>query len=249
MDGFVIIPKFILRNPSLTPCSIITYLHLLHYDRDNGNGCYCRKETLSKLCNISLFQVRQALKLLEKEGIISIHRRYNGLTDVIRINPDCRQPSKRAPAGATRKPRSRVSVSSQPLDVKKLPAPIKKNKTITNNTIGETRATEVEKTQKNKGKQEHQPPTSLTPNRKHAPLTKTILDAIQPRIRPQSFTTWFADIFVENETDSHLEIVTPGGIQVAGWINEHYLTLLEDVAGKQVRLLVREGEKSWQGKR
>ena len=246
MDGFVMLPKFILQNKSLTPCSIITYLNLLHYDRNNGNGCFASKETLAKLCNISLFQVRGALKLLEKEGIISITRRYNGLTDVIRINPDCRQPSKRAPARPTRKPRSRVSVSHQPIDVKKLPAHyIKSNKTITNNNILDTRATEVVKKQKtteNTGKPEHQVSTKLTPNPKLTPLTKTILDAIQPRIRPQSFTTWFADIFVENETDSHLEIVTPGGRQVAEWINEHYLSLLKDVAGKEVRILVKEGE-------
>lgn len=236
MTGFVMLPKFILQNTALTPCSIVLYANLLHFDRKNGNGCYCKKETLARFCNMSLFQVRASLKILEAEGIISILKRYNGLTDVIKINPDCRPQQKS----------KRVKQSSQSLGLRNPSASsIIKNNTTQVNNIRRTETPEgVVKQQPKKdtieGISPAQPPTTITPNLKYAPLTKTILDQIRPQIRPQSFSTWFADVFVEKETDTEVEIFTPGGVQVAGWLKEHYLSLLEGVAGKQVKILSQE---------
>ena len=90
-NGFVALPKLILQNPNLTPDSIILYCHLLHFDRNGSNqGCIARRSTLSRFSNLSLHRIRKGISNLEDEGIITVVRRRNGLSDRIRINPDCR---------------------------------------------------------------------------------------------------------------------------------------------------------------
>ena len=94
MSGFVALPKFILQNSSLTPDSIVLYANLLHFDRGGGRGCFCKRETLSRFSNLSLHKIRNAIKVLEDNGVISVVRRRNSLTDVIKITPDSRPPIK-----------------------------------------------------------------------------------------------------------------------------------------------------------
>lgn len=92
-DGFVILPKFILHNTNLNADAVRLYANLLHYDRGKGRlGCIARRTTLATICGFSVHRVRRAVGMLESEGIISVTRRRNSLTDRIRITPDCRPP-------------------------------------------------------------------------------------------------------------------------------------------------------------
>lgn len=111
-NGFVALPKFILQHPDLTPEAIVLYANLCHFDRGSGRGCFAKRETLSRFTNMSLHKIRNAIKVLEDNGIISVVRRRNSLTDVIKITPDCRPPTKEA---QTEQKRARKSTTRQPV--------------------------------------------------------------------------------------------------------------------------------------
>ena len=118
-NGFVALPKLILQNPNLTPDSIVLYCHLLHFDRNGSkHGCIAKRSTLERFSNLSLHRIRKSISNLEDEGIISVVRRRNGLSDRIRINPDCRpkinEPKK------VQAPKKHLSTPQPPAD---LPGP------------------------------------------------------------------------------------------------------------------------------
>lgn len=64
--------------------------------------------------------------------------------------------------------------------------------------------------------------------------TEIILNQLRDDLAPRSFTTWFKDISVENETDNQIEILTPKGLYVADFIKSNYLAKLMDITGKDV---------------
>lgn len=82
MKGFTKINNELLFDSNLDPMAKIVYAGLSYYDR--GRGCFCKRTTLARLLNVSIYQLRKALKVLEAEGYIVIHKRHHGLTDVIR---------------------------------------------------------------------------------------------------------------------------------------------------------------------
>ena len=116
-DGFVMLPKLILNNTSLNPDAIILYAHLLHFDRGKGKlGCIAKRTTLANICGFSIHRVRRAVEMLEDQGIISVTRRRNSLTDKIRITPDCRPPTK-----STTKPKDTTDLSTPKVPASNIP--------------------------------------------------------------------------------------------------------------------------------
>ena len=81
MKGFTKINNDLLFDSNLDPMAKIVYAGLSYYDR--GRGCFCKRSTLARLLNVSIYQLRKALRVLEAEGYIVIHKRHHGLTDVI----------------------------------------------------------------------------------------------------------------------------------------------------------------------
>jgi predicted ArsR family transcriptional regulator len=176
------------------------------------------------MLGISLYHLRKSLKELEQKHLIHIVRKGQGRPDTIYLNDF---------NSAIENPSSQHTIIEEK---------IKKEEE------DETVSTEVaqqqqEKTDQTTGISQAQPSTTITPNPKHAPLTKTILNKIQTQIRPAGFEAFFKDVFVAGETDTEVEIFTPRGDQVAGWIKDHYLSMLKGVAGKQVTILSREAER------
>lgn len=246
-SGFVALPKFILQNPALTPEAIVIYCQLLHFDRQNGNGCFAKRETIAKFSNLSLHKVRKAIKVLEDNGIISVLRRHNSLTDVIRITPDCRPPIKETQKEHKRSQTSRnpahhikpTSNSREPQDLKKFKVYYNRdNNTIQdNNTLSTNTPEGVETNHKNGGKQEHGTPVEPTPNPIHLQATQELLSRIKTQIRNKSYEVWFTDTWVENETDKEVTLKTAKGLYVADYIKDNYLSKIEAITGKQVRVI------------
>ena len=81
MKGFTKIPNEILLDRNLDPIAKIVLAGLGYYDR--GRGCFAKRTTMAKLLNVSIYQLRKALKVLEEGGYIVINKRHNGHTDVI----------------------------------------------------------------------------------------------------------------------------------------------------------------------
>ena len=82
MKGFSKIKNEVLLDSTLDPIAKIVLAGLDYYDR--GRGCFCKRTTLAKLLNVSIYQLRKALKVLEEGGYIVINKRHNGHTDIIK---------------------------------------------------------------------------------------------------------------------------------------------------------------------
>ena len=234
-SGFVVLPKFLLQNPSLTPDSIVLYANLLHFDRGGGRGCFCKRETLSRFSNLSLHKIRNAIKVLEDNGVISVVRRRNSLTDVIKITPDSRPPIKDSKS-SRRKP---VSKSCTSQEVKEVNTSTRRdNNTIQRNNTCPTDSPEGVQTNPKQGVESTQERTlESVPNPIHQRATDELLGTIQGHIQPRSYEVWLKDIWVENETDTEVTLKTPKGFYVANYIKDNYLSKIESITGKQVRVL------------
>jgi len=254
--GFVVLPKFILQNPDLTPESIILYANLLHFDRKGGRGCFAKRATIAKFSNMSLHKVRNAIKVLEDNGIISVCRRRNSLTDVIKITPDCRPPVKEA----SRPARKAISNPCTTQEIKEFDvSTIRDNKNTQRNDICLTKTTEVgtttdnsvlipnssknshlssniQKTQKTGDISASNDTPAPIPNPIHQRATEELLGHLKTQIRPKSMDTWFGNSWIEHETATEVHFRTGKGIYVADWLKDNYLGKLESITGKQVRV-------------
>ena len=256
-DGFVIIPKGILNNTALTPDAVILYARLLHYDRGKiGLGCIAKRCTLGKICGFSIHRVRRAVKLLEDEGIISVIRRRNGLTDRIRITPDCRPPTKtiKAIPKSNRGKKKRVAESSSLKEVPNIKlSSLKANKTKQGNKRGLSKITSSPSTDKPETPQkqpsktpiESTPP--LTPIPKHQPATERLHDDIKGVIRPYSYSYWWeGKTAIENEDANTITIRCIDDF-TADWLQTNYLTLVEGISGKKVKFTDNSNQRSDDG--
>jgi hypothetical protein len=244
-DGFVAIPKHILLNTGLNPDSIVLYAHLLHFDRGSkGLGCIARRATLSRVSGLSLHKLRKAILNLEENGIVSVIRRRNSLTDKIRINPDCRPnlstASRSKPSSVKAKPKTRTTQ-----EVKKVnSSTIKTNKTIQVNKISDVESASsvserdiTEKPTEIISKTGHQSTRVLTPVSIHQPRTKEVREEIRGGIRETAYHQYFADISVTSEDNECLTLQTPKGNLYKEFILNTFYDDLRRIVGKEVKLI------------
>ena len=231
-SGFVVLPKFLLQNPSLTPDSIVLYANLLHFDRGGGRGCFCKRETLSRFSNLSLHKIRNAIKVLEDNGVISVVRRRNSLTDVIKITPDSRTPIKES-RRSIRKP---VSKPRNTQEVKEVNTSTRRDNNIVqrNNTCP---TDEGVQTNPQQGVESTREGTTVPePNPIHQRSTEEFLGTLQPQIEPRTYSVWFKDTWIETETETEVTLRTSKGLYVANYLKENYLTKIETITGKRVTI-------------
>lgn len=236
-SGFVVLPKFILQNSSLTPDSIVLYANLLHFDRNGGRGCFCKRSTLSKFSHMSLHKIRNAIKVLEDNGIISVVRRRNSLTDVIKITPDCRPPIKESKS--TKSTRSKpVSKSFDTQGVKEVDTSTRRdNNTVqTNNTCSTDTSEEVQTNHEQGVESTPEGTTAPEPNPIHQRSTEEFLGTLQPQIEPRTYAVWFKDTWIETETETEVTLKTAKGLYVAKYLKDNYLSQIETITGKQVTI-------------
>jgi len=238
--GFVALPHFILQHPKLTPDSIILYAVLLHFDRAGGQGCFAKRETISKFSNLSLHKVRNAITILEAEGIISICRRRNSLTDVIRITPDCRPPINEAARPARRSARSRApkatSKKSNTQDIKVFNTSISSNEIIQKNKMAQRAPYGVDHHKNKVPLDEHTEP-SPKPNQHYQQATAELLGHLKTQISPKSIDAWFGDSWIEKQTDTEVIYRTGRGHYVAEWLSRHYISHIQAFTGKSVKVI------------
>jgi hypothetical protein len=240
-NGFVALPKLILQNPNLTPDSIILYCHLLHFDRNGSKqGCIARRSTLERFSNLSLHRIRKAISNLEDEGIITVTRRRNGLSDRIRINPDCRpqlnQPKK------VRIPKNHLSTPQPPAD---LPGPdelkpsnsrvkdfnsslLENNKTIQVINKIDSIGTDVLELDK-----EMQGPKDDYLRRCSMERRRNI----KKSIRPGAYNQYFANCWVIEEDLERIKLAIPADDYTADFVNENYADKIKDITGKDIEIV------------
>lgn len=241
-DGFVIIPKHILQNSNLTPESIVLYAHLLHFDRGaKSKGCFCKRLTLSKVSGLSLHKLRKAISNLEENAIITVVRRRNSLTDIIRINPDCRHKlSTSSKSGSSCS--STKSRTSNTQEIKNFnPSSYKENKNTQVNKISRQDASNsvvVEELTEN--------PTEITPKTGRQstqvlkpypilqPRTEVVRTQIRGVLRETTYLQYFSDISVVKEDNDCLTLHTPKGNLYKDFISNRFYDDLKEIVGKEI---------------
>ena len=251
-SGFVALPHFILQNPDLTPESIILYANLLHFDRKGGRGCFAKRSTISKFSNMSLHKLRNAIKVLEDNGIITVCRRRNHLTDVIKITPDCRPPIKEA----ARRPARSSARSSNVSDLQTSltahsPAPARKpsssdirdcHNAVSNSLISSS-SKDITQEETNKicnttaPEGVGQQATAPEPNPQYQQATDELLGHLKTKLGPRSLDAWFTDSWIEKATDTEVIFRTGKGRYVADWLSNNYLGHIRDFTGKAVTVI------------
>jgi len=187
---------------------------------------------------MSLHKLRNAIKVLEDNGIISVCRRRNSLTDVIKITPDCRPPIKEA-----RRPAHKAISNPCPTQEIKVfdTSSLRDNKNTQENNICPTTTTEVvttnQKTSKTKVDLEKDTTPAPIPNPIHQRATEELLGHLKTQIRPKSYEVWFGNSWIEHETDKEVHFRTGKGIYVADWLKDNYIGKLESITGKRVRVI------------
>ena len=244
-DGFVAIPKHILQNSELTPEGIVLYAHLLHFDRGpKGLGCIAKRSTLSKMSGLTLHKLRKAILNLEENGIVSVIRRRNSLTDRIRINPDCRPklstPKKSGSSSTEAKSKSRTTYETKKLN----PSTIKTNKTTQVNEIGSQNNPNVITEEKITDKHtEIVSKENVESTRVYNPTpilllrTEVVREELKRSIREASYEEYFKDISVFSECNRILTLYTPKGSLYRDFITNKFCNDLNTIFDKHVRVI------------
>ena len=207
MKGFTKINNELLFDSNLDPMAKIVYAGLSYYDR--GRGCFCKRTTLARLLNVSIYQLRKALRVLEENGYIVIHKRHHGLTDVIkRVEADKSLSGENCNSSYKKKIKKEEEVASTSEDVIETttdPAPC-----LTPEAVEDT------------------------PIDKDA--TEACHRRIQTLLGYARWDQWFRDSWVVEETPLALKLHIPKPY-VADYIKQVFIEKLEGAEGKKVLLL------------
>lgn len=226
--GFTKCNNKLLFDNDLSPISKLVFVGISYHDR--GRGCWAKKTTLARLLNVSIYQLRKALKELEEQGFILIHKRHNGHTDIIRV---VKNTSTHSVANtATPLITDEIEVNEIELDDKK-PIDVVENKDNKQEELQD------EPTRPQTG---HTAPNEVKPLPIHKDSTEDLLRSINERIRPQSFSYWFdKKVAVSFVDDASITIRCIDAFS-AKWLAGNYTPLIEGITGKQVAFHARENK-------
>lgn len=218
--GFTKAPNKLLFHSNLSPIAKLVMVGLSYYDR--GRGAFCKRETLARMLNVSLYQLRRALQELVEAELIVIHKRGYGKTSIIRVVENTKT----------------IEVPKTTTHNKRL-----EEEVIEEEFVSKTSEDDVEN---NNNKQEEQqeeptrPQTGHTATNEVKPLpihkdtTDALLRAINERIRPKSYSVWFHNkIAVSYEDDTAMTIRCLDTF-TAKWLQEHYSQLVEEIVTKSI---------------
>ena len=211
VKGFTKCPNDILFSRKLTPNAKLLYTSLNYWDRGHGRGCFASKETISSMVGLSLFQVRNALRELTEELLITIEKRGQGKTDVIFLTSRLKV-SSTLPSIIVEE-----DVNEEELDPKTIEDVVESKKNTEKTAICSQGA-----------------PNDIKPLPIHQESTERLHTHLKGAIRPQSYSSWFerkTAVSYEDKTTMTIRCKTPF---VAEWIKSYYTNLIESITGKQV---------------
>lgn len=209
--GFTKVYNNQLFSTHLSPISKLVLIGLSYFDR-TGRGCWCKRETLSKYLNISLYQLRKSLLELETEELITITKRHNGLTDIIKVNQE-------------------PSVKTSPHRVKKTTTPyiniieedcIEEDLDVSTDTekgLEETTETSIDGVEEEISEEETQP----------------IYNTIKENINSKSYAVWFDELRIKKLTENDIVFSSKSNL-VVDWLSKHYISRLETLLSKKVSI-------------
>jgi len=224
--GFTKAPNKLLFHNSLSPLSKLVMVGLSYYDR--GRGCFCKRATLAAMLNVSLYQLRKAIKELLDAELIVIHRRGYGKTSIIRVVANT--PTLQVSDTSTHT----VTIEEEETEEEFIP---KQPEVTTDNN---TATTETPQNGFSEGLAGHTDANTIQPVSQHQEGTEELLRALKELIRPQSFRHWFEDKIAISYEDEQAMTIRCLNIYTADWLTEHYSQLVEGIVKKSVAFHGRE---------
>ena len=209
MKGFTKIQNELLFDANLDPMAKVVYAGLSYYDR--GRGCFCKRETMARLLNVSIYQLRKALKVLEAEGYIVIHKRYNGCTDIIKRVAD----NKTLEADENCKPNTIREENKVEEEVASTSEDVIEKTTDTASRLTSSAAQD--------------PPIDLS-------ATEYCHNRLQQLLTYAKWEKWFSDSYVVDENNQALTIYCPKPY-VADYIDQAFRQAIEREFGKNLCIL------------
>ena len=221
MKGFTKVDNSILFSNDLDAISKLVYTSLNFFTRNGSGECFAKKETLSRMLNISTYQLRKALNQLSQLQLIHIERRGQGNPDTITL----------------------ISHDTRSQNTSSQPSSYNKKKKIEEGHVSTADAGEDEKTT-DVGNENHAPGPSKTPPddvpapdiSQHQQDTDALLQSISGVIGNNRKMRLLEGLKVVGNTDNEI-ILSAGNIVLVEHIQTHYHQLLNDIVGKQVKLV------------
>jgi len=220
-SSFVQIPSELLTDPSISALDLRIYCILMDFGFKGRGFSQIGHKHLGKLVGACPGTIARRVKHLTHAGYISVTRTGLNRNDKIRCLKTVRRSEHSRPI-KTKHPRS-------------IPHLLDRKKKL----LDRSRSPDLERS-----KSSMKPFQTATDTRQqartleaielHSERTKALLGRLRDDLRPQSFRSWFQDIFVSSETDDLVEICTPKGPYAAEWIRENHLAQLTEIAGKEV---------------
>ena len=224
-SSFVQIPSELLTDPAISALDLRIYCILMDFGFKGGRGfSQIGHKHLGKLVGVCPGTIARRIKHLTQVGYISVSRTGLNRNDKIRCLKTVR-----------RNEHSRQIKNKQPRSTPHLLDKKKKLLDRSRSPDSDWSKTDIEPSQT--FTDTHQQARTLEAIELHSERTKTLLTRLRDDLRPQSFRSWFEDVFVAGETEDQVEICTPKGRYAANWIRENLtaeLAQLTEIAGKEV---------------
>ena len=223
-SSFVQIPSELLTDPAISALDLRIYCILMDFGFKGGRGfSQIGHKHLGKLVGVCPGTIARRIKHLTHAGYISVSRTGLNRNDKIRCLKTVRRSEHSRPI-KTKHPRSIPHL----IDIKK-----KTNRSQSPDLERSKTSTKPAQTTSDPRQQAR----TQEAIEQYSERTKTLLSRLRDDLRPQSFRSWFEDIFVAAETHDQVEICTPKGPYAAAWIRENLtdeLAQLTEIAGKEV---------------
>ena len=222
-SSFVQIPSELLTDPAISALDLRIYCVLMDFGFKGRGFSQIGHKHLGKLVGAHPGTIARRIKRLTHAGYISVSRTGLNRNDKIRCRRTVRRSEHSRPI-KTKHPRSTPHLIDRKKKTNRSQAPdLERSKTSTKHPQTTSDPCQQARTQE--------------AIQQHSERTKTLLSRLRDDLRPQSFRSWFEDIFVSSETDDQVEICTPKGPYAADWIRENLtaeLAQLTEIAGKEV---------------
>ena len=222
-SSFVQIPSELLTDPAITALDLRIYCILMDFGFKGRGFSQIGNKHLGKLVGAHHGTIARRLKRLTQGGYISISRIGLNRNNKVRCLRTVRRSEHSRPI-KTKHPRSIPHLIDRKKKTNRSQSPdLERSKTSTKPAQTTSDPCQQARTQE--------------AIQQHSERTKTLLSRLRDDLRPQSFRSWFEDIFVASETADQVEICTPKGPYAAEWIRENLtdeLAQLTEIAGKEV---------------
>lgn len=219
LKGFTSCPNQILFDSSISINARLLFTQLNYWDRGNGSGCFARRDTISRMTGLSLYNLRNAIRELAEHNLITIKRRGQGKTDVIQVVNSRDEVDSNSVNTSYKEESPELELPTKPLEE------VEQTETPEAVPNGFSASDDIE------------------PKKEHQDIQETLQAGLQARLRDRSFYSWFrpGSWRIENINENEIVLRVTDKF-IANWILQYYIPTIAQVAGVQKVRIINEGD-------